>query len=130
MGKDIKISKFTLVRFMYKDESGIDYWLCKKKKEKKLGSWNITHGMSSTPEYKTWCDMKTRCLKEKNKDYKNYGGRGIKVCDKWKNSFENFYKDMGDRPDCKSLDRIDVNGNYCKKNCRWANWEQQQNNKR
>jgi hypothetical protein len=75
--------------------------------------------------------MLTRCYNINSKDYRNYGLRGIIVCDRWKNSFNNFVSDMGERPSNEhSLDRIDNNGNYEKANCRWATKVQQSNNKR
>ena len=89
-----------------------------------------THGMACTRVYSIWSNMKSRCYSTTNKKYHLYGGRGIVVCDRWKDSFENFYADMGEPPlDC-SLDRINVNGNYEKENCRWATQKEQQNNRR
>lgn len=93
--------------------------------------WNKTHGMDGTPVYKSWISAKSRCKNENDKDYKNYGGRGIKVCKRWKNSFEKFYKDMGDKPSAEhSLDRINVNGNYEPSNCKWSTIIEQNNNRR
>ncbi len=97
---------------------------------------STTHGLSGgrakkKPEYKSWCSMKGRCCNQKNKAFKDYGGRGIKVCDRWLNSFENFLADMGERPTPKhSIDRINNDGNYEPSNCRWATRLQQGRNKR
>lgn len=75
--------------------------------------------------------MKERCTNTKCKDYKDYGGRGISVCDRWADSFESFYSDMGPRPTPKhSIDRVNVSGDYEPKNCRWATQVEQANNKR
>lgn len=89
-----------------------------------------THGMSRSPEYKSWCGMKERCYNKNNKKYKDYGCRGIIVCNRWHN-FENFFEDMGKKPSKNhSIDRIDNDGNYEPNNCRWATSLQQARNKR
>jgi hypothetical protein len=90
---------------------------------------HLTHGMSATKLYKAWVGMIGRCENKSNSAYKNYGGRGIKVCDRWKN-FENFAIDVGDRPISMTLDREDNNGNYEPSNWRWATWNTQSTNKR
>ncbi len=87
-----------------------------------------THGMSRTPVYQTWASMRGRCLNPDSIGFEYYGGKGIKVCDRWE-WFELFYKDMGDQPEGMSLDRIDPNGNYEPDNCRWATGIQQGNNR-
>ena len=88
------------------------------------------HGMSKTKTYKSWKLAKSRCTSITNNRYSSYGGRGIKFCKRWLNSFEHFYSDMGDRPIGKTLGRIDNDGNYCKSNCRWETPKQQANNRR
>lgn len=90
-----------------------------------------THGMCDTPEYNTWVSMIQRCTNPNNQDYSNYGGRGITVCDRWLNSFEAFYEDMGSKPGLEySLDREENDLGYCKDNCRWATPTEQANNQR
>jgi hypothetical protein len=94
---------------------------------------NRTHGHSAdriySKEYRAWQAMKARCFDINNIGYHNYGGHGITVCDRWKDSFENFFADMGEKPTPKhSLDRIDNKGNYEPPNCRWATRKEQQRN--
>lgn len=99
-------------------------------KRERIINRSTTHGKRKTPEYDIWAAMRNRCNNPNDKSYPNYGGRGIKICEEWQ-KFENFIRDMGFRPGKEySLDRIDVNGSYCKENCRWATNEQQYNNKR
>lgn len=89
-----------------------------------------THRMRHTPTYMSWNAMKVRCLNPRQKSWEHYGGRGIQVCKKWLKSFEAFVSDMGNRPPGMTLDRKNVNGNYHKKNCRWATRAQQVQNRR
>ena len=89
------------------------------------------HGMTKTTEYSSWLAMKSRCLNSKNKDFKYYGGRGINICNEWKNSFLSFYSDMGKKPfDNYSIDRIDNNKEYSKNNCKWSSKSDQAINRR
>lgn len=89
---------------------------------------NKTHGQSKTPTYGSWLAMRRRCLDKTFKDYPQYGGRGISVCLRWRDSFENFVEDMGHRRPGTTLERKDREGDYTPANCVWATRETQGNN--
>lgn len=90
-----------------------------------------THGMRNTSEYNIWTSMKQRCHNPNFRFYANYGGRGISVCERWRESFEAFYADMGPRPSKKhTIDRIDNDGGYEPGNCAWSTYKEQAQNKR
>lgn len=85
--------------------------------------------MTETAIHALWCKVMERCYSESDPAYDRYGGRGIKVCDRW-HDFKNFYEDMGDRPEGRTLDRINNDGDYSPDNCRWATYKRQNRNKR
>ena len=101
---------------------------------KKGSTVNLRHGGTRrgrrTPTYVSWVEMKKRCLNPNCVQYKYYGGRGIKICARWLNSFRNFLTDMGTRPRGKTLDRRKTNGDYKPSNCRWATAVEQRGNRR
>jgi hypothetical protein len=100
----------------------------------RLSAQTKTHGESwpyPTPEYMAWSSMLRRCYGVSSPKYRHYGGRGIAVCERWRENYEAFLADVGRRPERGySIDRIDVNGNYEPRNVRWADAKTQRHNRR
>ena len=95
-----------------------------------LNDYCKRHNLSKTRTYAIWCGMKRRCYNKNEMNYPRYGGKGVKVCDRWLNSFENFLEDMGEAPKGLTLDRISSQGDYEPGNCRWATVHEQNRNKK
>lgn len=129
---DCKCGKIKLIKKYSVDHGFTKSCGCKHKNRiKGYGEHNIKHGLTGTREYEIWSGIKKRCRNKNHHAYNNYGGRGIKVCDRWFDSFENFLEDMGKIPDDKDvIDRINNDGNYEPENCRWVTYEESDNNKR
>jgi hypothetical protein len=149
--KGKKFRRLTVLRFVGVSKHHRSQWLCRcacGKKTVVTGSnWEriescgclvkelaTTHGHAPTGKpsstYRSWRDMKKRCYNPHAKEFKRYGGRGIKVCDRWKNSFENFLADMGKKPVGLELERKNNDGSYEPGNCRWATHKEQARNRR
>lgn len=96
---------------------------------RKRGAVYQKHGQVNSPTYYSWAGMKSRCLNQNDRRYKDYGGRGVQVCERWMD-FRTFLEDMGERPEGLTLDRIDNNGNYEPSNCHWVGSHLQAANKR
>lgn len=158
MGKFVNLAgqrygRLIIISCVGRDKHGNSIWLCKCDcgNEKVIAAYqmksgttkscgclaheftvkkNTTHGMAKTPIYNVWCAMKKRCLNPNDAFYYNYGGRGIKLSEKW-STFEGFYEDMGDTyKKGLTIERRDSNGNYCKENCAWDTRLVQGNNTR
>ena len=145
-----KFGHLTVTERSEKRKKGMAFWIChcdcgnttqpirtadlKNGKTKSCGCLQNKpkHGMSYSRIYQTWADMKGRCYNQNNQSFKNYGGRGIKVCDEWKNDFKTFYDwaMSNGYEDHLTIDRKDANGNYEPSNCRWATYKVQENNTR
>lgn len=146
-----KFGRLVVIKQVGKNKQGNYCWLCrcccnnknefivsggnlKSNHTQSCGCSRIKHNHAQRNQnnrtYKAWYHMKERCLNINSKKYKDYGGRGIIVCERWKSSFKNFLEDMGEVPEGLQLDRIDNNKGYYKENCRWTTSKEQNRNKR
>lgn len=144
----IKFGRLTALCIVEDERKGAVYWKClcscgnykvvrgssltvKRRPVTSCGCSRQVHGLRQTKENEAWRQMKARCLNPKRHGYINYGGRGIKICDQWLEKFEHFYEDMGVAPTKDhTLERVDVNGNYCPENCIWLHRSLQNRNVR
>lgn len=142
--------RFTVISFAGVRDNGVSRWLCRCSCgsevvhsrgnlksgaatscgcASKMRESHVKHGMFGTPTYTCWAMMKQRCCNPNAARYDDYGGRGISVCERWE-SFENFLADMGEKPDGRTIERRDVNGNYEPSNCVWETPKAQARNRR
>lgn len=125
---EVKVFRKTLDRHEYHSCLGPGRSCPVNRRLPKIPS-RLTHGHTGSPTHNSWLAMKSRCNNPNHNRYKSYGGRGIKVCDRWLNSFENFLEDMGERPPGMTIDRKNVDRDYCPENCRWATTKTQGRNR-
>ena len=141
-----RFGRLVVLEFVPNDKSG-SFWKCmcdcgnihtvygsdlKNGHTKSCGCINLKHGLTNTKLFSVWHGFKSRCYNKNTRSYKNYGGRGIKVCEEWRNDFMSFYNwaiNNGYHDDL-TLDRIDVDGNYCPDNCKWICSKEQHRNTR
>jgi len=151
----LTLGRLTVTRFSHRNERSDQFWMCHCScgKDKAINGSSLTsnrvlscgclrsenmvkrnvptHGMSHSREYKSWRAIMDRCLNPNDKSWKDYGGRGIIVCQRWQESFENFYADMGNKPTPKhSIERKNNDLGYDPSNCRWATVKEQNRNRR
>ena len=120
----------TIVSASYLRNGKIKSCGCLRKEGNNTKHQHTSRSHTPSPTYSSWIKAKQRCNNPNVPNWVDYGGRGIKVCDRWLDSFENFLADMGERPDGTTIDRINNDGNYEPGNCKWSTPKEQSNNRR